>query len=68
MMIRIMWTEPPKPMVIADAMTLDHVLCAFSRDLLEDIFNERVDTDSITSIKEINPNLTKADIIKAFKN
>ena len=30
-------TEPPKPMVIADAMTLDHVLCPFRRERLDDM-------------------------------
>ena len=30
-------TEPPKPMVMADAMTLDHVLCALSLDLFEEM-------------------------------
>lgn len=53
-----------------DGYILQHgsILYDYDRDLLEEIFNERVDTNSITSIKEINPNLTKADIIKAFKN
>ena len=30
-------TEPPKPMVIAEAITLDHVLCDFKRDFFEEI-------------------------------
>ena len=42
------------------------ILYDYNRDLLEKIFKEDVSTDSITSIKEINPNLTKADIIRAF--
>ena len=30
-------TEPPKPMVMAEAMTDDHVLCDFSRDLFDEM-------------------------------
>ena len=30
-------TEPPKPMVMAEAMTLDQVLCDFSRDLFDEM-------------------------------
>ena len=30
-------TEPPNPMVMAEAITLDHVLCAFSLDLFDEI-------------------------------
>ena len=30
-------TEPPKPMVMADAMTLDQQLCDFKRDLFDEM-------------------------------
>ena len=33
---------------------------------VEKIFKEEVDTSSIISVREINPNITKEDIIKAF--
>ena len=42
------------------------ILYDYDRQLLEEIFNEKVDTNSITSVKEINPDITKEDIIKAF--
>lgn len=42
------------------------ILYDYDKELLEKIFNEPIDTNSITTIKEINPNLTKTDIIKAL--
>ena len=39
------------------------ILYDYNRQLLEKIFHEDVSTESITSIKEINPNLSKQDII-----
>ena len=42
------------------------IVIDYDRELLEKIFNEPIDTNSITTIKEINPNLTKTDIIKAL--
>ena len=30
-------TEPPKPIVIAEAMTDDHVLCAFMRERFDEM-------------------------------
>lgn len=42
------------------------ILYDYDRQLLEKIFHETVDTSSITSIKEINPNITKQDIISLF--
>ena len=42
------------------------ILYDYNKALLEKIFNEKVDTTSITSIKEINPTLTKQDIIELF--
>lgn len=44
------------------------ILYNYDRDLLEKVFKERVETSSITSIKEINPDLTKEDIIKVLRN
>lgn len=40
------------------------ILYDYNREFLEKIFGEKVDTDSITCIKEINPNLTKEQIIE----
>ena len=40
------------------------ILYDYDRKLLEEIFNEKVDTNEITSIKEINPDLTKEKIIE----
>lgn len=42
------------------------ILYDFNKVLLEEIFKEKVDTSSVTSIKQVNPNITKADIINAF--
>ena len=39
------------------------ILYDYDKNLLEEIFKEKVSTDEITTIKEINPNLTKQDII-----
>lgn len=44
------------------------ILYDYDKELLEKIFNESVSTDIITSIREINPKLTKADIIEALTN
>lgn len=40
------------------------ILYDFDKELLEKIFNEKVETNEITTIKEINPEITKQDIIK----
>ena len=40
------------------------ILYDYNRDFLEKIFKEDVDTSSIVSIKEINPKLTKDEIIE----
>ncbi len=40
------------------------ILYDYNRDFLEKIFKEDVDTSSIVSIKEINPELTKDEIIE----
>ena len=42
------------------------ILYDYDKSLLETIFKEKVDTSSIVSIKEINPAITKEDIINAF--
>ena len=42
------------------------ILYDYDKDLLEKIFNEPIDTNCITTIKEINPKLTKEDIIKTL--
>lgn len=42
------------------------ILYDYDRELLEKVFHEKVFTDSITSIKEINPNLSKQDIISVL--
>lgn len=43
------------------------ILYDYDKKLLEEIFNEPINTDEITCIKEINPKLTKEDIIKIFE-
>lgn len=42
------------------------ILYDYDKNLLEEIFNEKIDTTSITSIKKINPNITKEEIISLF--
>lgn len=44
------------------------ILYDYNKELLEKIFHENIDTSSITSIKEINPDIKKDDIISLFKN
>ncbi len=44
------------------------ILYDYNRELLEEIFNEKVETDSIISVKEINPDITKQDILNVFSN
>ena len=44
------------------------ILYDYNRELLEEIFNEKVETDSIISVKEINPNITKQDILNVLGN
>lgn len=44
------------------------ILYDYDRKLLEKVFKEKVDTSSITSIKEINPDLTKEDIVEILRN
>ena len=40
------------------------ILYDYDKSLLEKIFKEKVSTEEIVSIKEINPNISKEDIIK----
>ncbi len=47
-------------------LQLGSILYDYKRDLLEKIFHENISTESITSIKEINPNLSKQDIIRVL--
>lgn len=42
------------------------ILYDYDKSLLEKIFNEKIDTSSIVSVKEINPALSKDDIIKVL--
>lgn len=44
------------------------ILYDFDKELLEKIFKEPVSTDEITCIKEINPSLTKSDIVELLSN
>lgn len=44
------------------------ILYDYDKSLLEKIFHEEVNTDSITSIKLINPNITKEDIINLLSS
>lgn len=53
-----------------DGYILQHgsILYDYDKHLLEKIFHENISTNSIISIKEINPNIEKADIISIFSN
>lgn len=44
------------------------ILYNYNKKLLEEIFKEEVNTSSITSIKQINPDLKKEDIIEILQN
>lgn len=44
------------------------ILYDYDKELLEKIFKEEVDTSSIISIKEINSNIIKNDIVKMLSN
>lgn len=44
------------------------ILYDYNKQLLEKIFKETVDTSSIVCIKEINPDIKKADIIQLLSN
>ena len=42
------------------------ILYDFDKNFLEQIFKEEINTDEITSIREINPNITKEKLIEVF--
>lgn len=44
------------------------ILYDYNKPLLEKIFKEPVGTDLITSVKEINPCISKEDIVNVFNN
>lgn len=44
------------------------ILYDYNRELLEKIFKEPVSTDEITCIKEINPVLSRSDIVEMLSN
>lgn len=44
------------------------ILYDYDKELLEKIFKENVDTSSIISIKEINPTISKEDLIEILQN
>lgn len=42
------------------------VLFSYNEELIDSIFNEKMDANTITCMKEINPNLTRDDVAKAM--
>ncbi len=44
------------------------ILLDYNKELLEELFKEEISTDSIISLKEINPNITLEDIINVAMN
>lgn len=44
------------------------ILLDYDKKLLEKLFNENISTDSIISLKEINPQITKEDVINSFNS
>lgn len=44
------------------------ILLDYNKDLLEELFNEKISVDSITSLNEINPDLSLKDVVTAFEN
>ncbi len=43
------------------------ILFSYNKNIIENIFNEKTDENTITCIKEINVNLTRKDIVEAMK-
>lgn len=43
------------------------ILLDYNKELLEQLFKEQVSTDSIVSLKEINPDLNGQDVIRTFE-
>ena len=48
-----------------DGYILQHgsILFDYDKELLENLFDEKINADTITCIKEINPNIKLSDII-----
>lgn len=44
------------------------ILFSYNKNVIENIFNEKTDENSITCINEINTNLTRTDIVEAVTN
>ena len=44
------------------------ILYDYDKEFLQKVFNEKIDTSSIISVKEINPNIKKEDILKVLTN
>ena len=44
------------------------ILMDYNRELLERIFDEKVETTEVTCIKEINPDLSIEDLVKVFSS
>lgn len=44
------------------------ILYDYDLNMLKEIFNEKIDSASIISVKEINPDISKQDIINIFSN
>lgn len=44
------------------------ILYDYNKELLEKVFKESVDTSAITCVKEVNPDITKQDIIELLQN
>ena len=44
------------------------ILLDYNKELLEELFKEKISTDSIISLKEINPDITLEDIIDAVRS
>ena len=42
------------------------ILMDYNKDLLEKIFDEKVETTEVTCIKDIAPHLTREDLVKHF--
>ena len=43
------------------------ILFSYNKEVIEKIFNEKTDENSITCIKEINSSITRKDIVEAMK-
>jgi len=43
------------------------ILLGYNKELLEELFQEKIHTDSIISLNEINPNITPEEVINMFE-